>query len=194
VLFEPRLRDGIHDGSITMIFRRWRRSQVVAGGHYRTRMDMIEVESVDVVDASAISARDARRAGYAGVDDLVANLRGDTNLPIYRIAVHRLDSPDPRETLAADDRLAAIDLDQITARLARLDHASTHGAWTSTALTLIAERPDVRAPDLAASIGLETLVFKRDIRKLKALGLTLSQPVGYRLSPRGRAYWQHLRG
>jgi hypothetical protein len=53
---------------------------------------------------------------------------------------------------------------------------------------LIAARPDVRAPDLAASFGLETAVFKRDVRKLKALGLTLSEPVGYRLSPRGRAY------
>jgi hypothetical protein len=27
-----------------------------------------------------------------------------------------------------------------------------------------------------------------DVRKLKALGLTESLPVGYRLSPRGRAY------
>ncbi len=53
-------------------------------------------------------------------------------------------------------------------------------------LSLIAERPAVRAPDLAASLGLETLVFKRDVRKLKALGLTESLKVGYRISPRGR--------
>ena len=31
-------------------------------------------------------------------------------------------------------------------------------------------------------------MFKRDVRKLKELGLTESLPVGYRLSPRGRAY------
>jgi hypothetical protein len=37
-------------------------------------------------------------------------------------------------------------------------------------------------------MGRETLPFKRDVRKLKELGLTESLEVGYRLSPRGRAY------
>jgi hypothetical protein len=46
----------------------------------------------------------------------------------------------------------------------------------------------VRAPDLAAVLGRETLPFKRDVRRLKELGLTISLPVGYELSPRGRAY------
>ena len=55
-------------------------------------------------------------------------------------------------------------------------------------LRLIAERPGVRAPDLAAALGRETLPFKRDVRKLKELGLTNSLTVGYELSPRGRAY------
>jgi hypothetical protein len=62
------------------------------------------------------------------------------------------------------------------------------GPWTDTVLRLIAERPGVRAPDLAASLGRETLPFKRDVRKLKELGLTESLEVGYRLSQRGRAY------
>ena len=53
---------------------------------------------------------------------------------------------------------------------------------------MIAERPEVRAPDLAASVGRETQPFKTDVRKLKELGLTESLLVGYRLSPRGRAY------
>ena len=48
--------------------------------------------------------------------------------------------------------------------------------------------PGVRAPDLAASLGRETKPFKLDVRKLKELGLTHSLPVGYELSPRGRAF------
>ena len=48
--------------------------------------------------------------------------------------------------------------------------------------------PGVRAADLAGELGRETLVFKRDVRKLKELGLTESLEVGYRLSPRGRAF------
>ena len=34
------------------------------------------------------------------------------------------------------------------------------------------------------------LPFKRNVRKLKELGLTESLEVGYRLSPRGEAYRQ----
>ncbi len=34
----------------------------------------------------------------------------------------------------------------------------------------------------------ETAWFKTNVRKLKALGLTESLEVGYRLSPRGRAF------
>jgi DNA-binding IclR family transcriptional regulator len=52
-------------------------------------------------------------------------------------------------------------------------------------LALIAERPAVRAPDLAPLLGLDTVTFKRDVRKLKELGLTESLTVGYRISPRG---------
>ncbi len=39
---------------------------------------------------------------------------------------------------------------------------------------------------LAAQAGLPRLDFKANVRKLKALGLTESLPVGYRLSPRGK--------
>lgn len=57
---------------------------------------------------------------------------------------------------------------------------------------MIRDRPAVRAPDLAASVGRETLPFKRDVRKLKELGLTESLEVGYRLSPRGATVVRHL--
>jgi hypothetical protein len=55
-------------------------------------------------------------------------------------------------------------------------------------LELIAERPGVRAGDLADGLAMELLAFKADVRKLKALGLTESLEVGYRLSPRGQAW------
>lgn len=59
---------------------------------------------------------------------------------------------------------------------------------------LIAERPAVRAGDLAASLGRETQPFKIDVRKLKRLGLTESLAVGHRLSPRGRAVLERIDG
>ena len=41
---------------------------------------------------------------------------------------------------------------------------------------------------LAEELGRELRPMKADIRRLKALGLTESLRVGYRLSPRGEAY------
>ena len=59
-------------------------------------------------------------------------------------------------------------------------------------MRLIADHPHVRAPDLAASVARETAPFKNDVRKLKALGLTISFSPGYELSPRGQALLRRL--
>jgi hypothetical protein len=104
------------------------------------------------------------------------------------IRIDSLDGPDPRLALReraelSDDERVALD-----ERLDRWDAARADGPWTRKILRLIAAHPGVRAPDLAASLGRETLAFKRDVRKLKELGLTVSRSVGYEISPRGRAY------
>ena len=52
----------------------------------------------------------------------------------------------------------------------------------------------MRAADLAEAVGRERLPFKRDVRKLKELGLTESLETGYRLSPRGRALMEGAGG
>ena len=59
-------------------------------------------------------------------------------------------------------------------------------------LELLREHPGVRAGDLAPRVGRATLAFKRDVRKLKELGLTESLEVGYRLAPRGERVLQAL--
>jgi hypothetical protein len=115
-------------------------------------------------------------------------LRGAPADPVYRIEFRYLDEPDPRELLATNDKLSSDDVIEIDRRLARLDRASKHDAWTRHYLELIEDHPGVRAPDLAAQVGRETHRFKTDVRKLKNLGLTISLRVGYELSPRGAAY------
>ena len=62
---------GIADGSITVAFRRWKWSQVVVGGRYRTGTGLAEATSVDVVLESSITQADARRAGYDSIDELL---------------------------------------------------------------------------------------------------------------------------
>jgi hypothetical protein len=193
VLVEKRLQAGIRDGRITVMFRRWRARQVSAGGIYRTAAGRIAVDEVRVVNPGRITKKDARAAGYATPDEARADLRGDAADPVYLLRIHLVDTPDPRDELAHSDRLTPSDVDDIAARLARLDAASNEGPWTAATLAIIAERPEVRAPDLAATLGRDTAPFKLDVRKLKNLGLTLSFPVGYRLSPRGAAYLAAVR-
>jgi hypothetical protein len=66
--------------------------------------------------------------------------------------------------------------------------ASTTGPWTRQYLRLIAANEAVRAPDLAIEMGMATAPFKRRVRQLKGLGLTISLDIGYRISPRGKAF------
>jgi predicted transcriptional regulator len=69
-----------------------------------------------------------------------------------------------------------------------MDATSAHGPWTAQTLRLIAEHPKRRAGDLAKMAGRDRLDFKKDVRRLKALGLTISHEVGYEISRRGQAY------
>ena len=184
--------EGIAAGEIDLVFRRWRRPTVKAGGRLRTRIGELSIDAVDLVAPARITAAEAKRAGHASRAELLAMLDSRPEGAVYRVRVH-LAGPDRRVTLReqaelSDDEVAAID-----ARLDRFDRASKHGAWTRPTLRMIDERPATRAPDLAASFGRETQPFKTDVRKLKELGLTESLEVGYRLSPRGRAYLSRTR-
>jgi biotin operon repressor len=188
VQFEPRLRHGIHDGSITLAFRRWRRCQVVAGHHYRTGLGMVLAETVDVVEPADITPEQARDAGFDSVRALVDDLRGDPALPLYLIRFRPLDTPDPRAELAATVTLTESESAAIAARLERMDRASKRGPWTMQVLTQIASQPGVSSAVLAPELDWERADFKQHVRRLKELGLTISLDVGYRISPRGAAY------
>jgi hypothetical protein len=187
VLIRPAELAAMRDGTVDLAFRRWDRPRLLAGTRMRTPVGVLEVVSVDKVAARAITADEARRAGASSRRELLDLLAGRAERPIYRVEV-RYAGVDPRAVLREQDELSDVDRELLRNRLERLDEASRHGAWTKQALEIIARRPAVRAPDLAAELGLETVVFKRDVRKLKELGLTESLEVGYRLSPRGTAF------
>jgi hypothetical protein len=193
VLFPKRFWDGLADGSVTVAFRYWKRPTVKAGGTLVTPVGVLAIDAVERVGIATITAAEARAAGYesraALARDLARHRRPGTAL--QRIAFHHA-GEDPRRALREDDRLDDEQLAAIRARLARLDRSSRHGPWTAAVLELIRDNPGVLAADLAGRRGRERLDFKADVRKLKALGLTESLRVGYRLSPRGRAVLRRL--
>jgi hypothetical protein len=185
MLFRQDALDRIRSGRVSVVFRRWRYARVRAGTRLRTMIGLIEVRSVEQV--GDVSERDAGAAGYPDADKLRRDIPGDPAHPLFRIEVAYA-GEDPRIALRADDRLSGDERAALLGRLAAMDRTSRRGPWTRRVLELIAARPEVRAGDLWAGAGYpDMLSFKRDVRRLKELGLTESLPVGYRLSPRGRA-------
>ncbi len=125
------------------------------------------------------------------VEEVLHGLRARGDTQLWRIELHWA-GEDPRSELRERADLDAEELERLRGRLARMDATSRHGPWTRATLELIAARPEVLAADLATALGRERLPFKRDVRKLKELGLTESLQRGYRLSPRGRALLERL--
>jgi hypothetical protein len=154
----------IADGSITVTWRAWKRPQVKVGGRYRIGPTTVEVTALEVVP-------------LASVPDDLRHWLGDAD-PVYRVDFER----------AEPVVKPALPLDEITKRLDRLDARSDHGSWTRETLIAIRDNPGVVSTVLAAGFERERFAFKTDVRKLKALGLTESLEVGYRLSPLGEEY------
>ena len=130
VLFRQEHWAGLADGTITVAFRRWTKARAKAGRRARFPGGVLTIDDVRVVDASAITSADARRAGFANVAALRRELEqfgeGDT----YRIALHFV-GPDEREALRSDDDLTPEELATIRARLERLDRSSPRGPMDS---------------------------------------------------------------
>ena len=176
--------EAIRKGEITLAFRRWDMARIKPGSEIRSALGVV-VTSLDAVTLSAITEAEAHKAGFATHASLLAELKRFGAGQVYRIGL-RFIGNDPRARLREKLPTKADNV-EISERLARLDKASPTGAWTSEVLQLIAQHPAVRAGDLAQKLGWETQFFKIRVRKLKALGLTESLEVGYRLSPRGAA-------
>ncbi len=184
MLFRRADLDAIFAGKVTTAFRRWKRPTVKVGGTLRTALGLVAIDAIEVIAPEALTDADAAAANYPSLAALRAMFDSQEGT-CYRITLHP-GGPDPRNALQQNDALSAGDLEAITAKLARLD-AQVERPWTAAVLALIEAYPGVVSTDLAARLGQDRAAFKERVRKLKALGLTLSLDVGYRLSPRGVA-------
>ncbi|WP_381792768.1 hypothetical protein [Streptomyces niveus] len=183
--------EGVARGDVTLAFRRWATSRDSAGSTFLSVAGVIVVDTVERIDPATVTPEDARAAGAGGVEDVLAALRGAKGDPVFRIALS-YGGPDPRAAIATDAALTPDDIARIAEALDRLDARGTRGAWTHETLRLIANNPGTWAADLTRTLGVGKDTLKRDIRKLKTLGLTLSLGTGYTLSPRGTA-WLRMR-
>lgn len=186
--------DRIKAGEISLIFRRWKKAGVKAGGTQMTQRGILAIDAVDVVTERKITETDAHAAGFESKKELLAQLheREGEVTEIYRIAV-RFAGEDPRKELRQQADLSQQEIYDIIAKLRKLDAGSQRGNWTQLYLQMIHDQPNTHAAILAKQIGLDIPRFKPWVRKLKALGLTESLRPGYRLSPRGQTVLEAMR-
>jgi hypothetical protein len=183
VLIKRSILEEIRRGSVTLLFRKRDRLAARVGSTYRTAVGLVAIEAVDEVQLGALTARDARMAGYGSVAALLGDLERWPGTSVFLVHV-RYAGADPRIALRQRDELAPDELRDVLERLGRFDRSDASGGWTLRYLALIRDRPGVLAARLAASLDLPTGSF---VRQLKELGLTESLEVGYRLAPRGHA-------
>lgn len=194
LLFKSEFWPGLRDGTITLTFRLWDTPRVRVGSNQRTHpVGVLRIDDVREVQVRDITEDEARRAGFADRDALVASLRAFAKGPltpstrVFRVELTRTGEID-RAPGAEDADLSEDDVLAIDAKLDAMDARSADGAWTRATLRLIAEHPHTVAVELAKRAGRERAPFKADVVKLKKLGLTESFEIGYDLTPRGRAY------
>ena len=186
MLFDARTLRGLAEGRVIATYRRWTTVRPRPGSRFTTRAGVVEATSIDPADPETLTDADAYAAGFESRAALLAWTAKKGTGDLYRIGI-RLAGPDPRIALRAADEPDAAEIATLTAKLDRMDRAADR-PWTRQALQLIAKHPGVVSTALAAAAGQERAAFKVRIRRLKALGLTESLEVGYRLSPRGKAF------
>ncbi|WP_157983989.1 hypothetical protein [Nesterenkonia muleiensis] len=184
MILTDRIAHAVAAGEVTVAYRRWKRPRVKPGATFRTVAGLVRVETIESVPAGEVTEDDARRAGYASLDDLTATFRGVEVDPVFRIGLSWV-APDARDALAADADLTPDDVASIDALLDRLD---ARIPWARTTLARLQREPGITADSLTEGLPVGKESLKRRIRTLKEHGLTLSLQVGYELSDRGHAY------
>jgi hypothetical protein len=92
VRFSPELREAVAGGDVTVSIRLWQRPKVRVGGRYDSDGFQIEVDSVELLPFSAVSADDVARSGES--DREVLRRRAahagpiDDDTLVYRIEFH----------------------------------------------------------------------------------------------------------
>jgi biotin operon repressor len=175
--------EAIASGRVDTAFRRWIKPTVKTGGTLTTAAGVLAIDAVDVIALNAVAAEDLARAGFADRADLDTML-GDRKGTLYRIRLRYL-GEDPRTALRENAALSDAEAAEMGETLSRMDGGTP---WVRRTLELIGDGSGRSAQALAEELGVEKAKFKSNVRRLKALGLTESLDVGYRLSPRGQAW------
>src|SRR5687768_14686932 len=125
MLLDQGFLDALVAGDVDLAFRRWDAPRVKVGTRMRTSHGLVEVLAVDVVERASITSAEARRAGEASREALLARIDAREGT-IFRIGLRHA-GEDPRVALRSQADLDEATLATIRARLEKLDRQR---AWT----------------------------------------------------------------
>jgi hypothetical protein len=95
--FSRELRHDVLAGDITVSVRLWKQPRVKEGGRYRVGLGEIEVDLVELLPFSAITAEDVRRAGEPDRETMRRRAAHagpiDDDTLVYRIEFHPASLP-----------------------------------------------------------------------------------------------------
>jgi hypothetical protein len=186
MLFQTRFHERIRSGEITCTVRIWLRPRVKVGGRYALGAGAVVVDRIREARIEDLTPALAKRSGFASVVDALKTAKHGVGERVFVIDFH-YDAAGPRRATPATDSVSIEALAEVAQKLDAMDRRSRTGAWTAATMRAIKAKPAVRAASLARALGRPRDELKRDVRKLKQLGLTLSLEVGYRLTPKGEA-------
>lgn len=69
MLLKLELLEAIKAGQVDLVFRRWSRPSVKAGGTLKTRLGVMSIGAIDDMDPADVTEADAKRAGFKDVAD-----------------------------------------------------------------------------------------------------------------------------
>ncbi|QQR34771.1 hypothetical protein JI749_10275 [Devosia oryziradicis] len=69
MLLKLELLEAIKAGKVDLVFRRWSRPSVKAGGTLKTKLGVMQIGAIDDMDPAEVTEADARRAGFSDVAD-----------------------------------------------------------------------------------------------------------------------------
>lgn len=67
MLLKLELLEQIQAGKVDLIFRRWSRPSVKAGGTLKTRVGLLAIKAMDEISPDDVTDAEAQRAGFADV-------------------------------------------------------------------------------------------------------------------------------
>jgi hypothetical protein len=184
MLFKAHFHQRIRSGEIRCTVRIWQRPHVKVGGRYALGAGAVVVDRIYETRLDDITSALARRCGFTSVADALKTAKHGTGERVFIIEFH-YDGTASARSKPVTGVVSAEELAKAAQRLDAMDRRAQSAAWTQATLRAIEARPGVRAANLALERPRDE--FKRDVRKLKTLDLTVSLEIGYRLTPKGEA-------